>query len=186
MLGHWDVPSSEHHQREGGNAMVWHRRLIAPIGVVLALVTASCGGSTGSATSETFPIKQEVGLPTTIATTTPTTIRTTTTGAPTTTIDPVLGEGRPQFVALAKKLGAVGSDSNLLALGDAACEFAKSGPAALRSYIATVVEPTFATGGAPAAAARRNYVFVLGAAGLKLCPLQLATLQVEVQRLSGN
>jgi ABC-type transport system substrate-binding protein len=165
--------------------MLQRRRLIATTGAVLALATAACGGSSGSSgSSTTVPIKQEVGLPTTIATSTPTTIRTTTTGAPT-TIDPVLGEGRPQFVALAIKLGAFGSDSDLLALGDAACEFAKLGPAALRSYILTVVEPTFARGGAPTVA-RRNYVFVLGAAGIKLCPLQLATLQPEVQRLSGN
>ncbi len=82
--------------------------------------------------------------------------------------------GKATFCSRARLLGAFGSDEQLLALADLACELASSGT--LGSYIDISVSKCHL-------GVQQNYYLVLEAAAAELCPANAETLDAEAQRL---
>lgn len=149
-----------------------NRPLVVVAGIAWVLI-AGCAGSQVSPEQA----GQETAS-TTLATGTPPTAGD---GPNTTTAEQFLEDpevveaGRTQFLDVVHKRETAKSDSELLNLGNAACEQAKRSPEALQEHIQRAVQPTFDASGDPAGA-RDEYVHLLRIAASKLCPLQFETM----------
>lgn len=105
---------------------------------------------------------------------------TTTTLAARATTTTTLEPHQAEFVTWARDAGARSLDTQtVVKFGNTTCELAVQGTSVLYSFWAVQLNNQ-------PALVRSQVLAVMGAAGIKLCPDHLATIQPAIQRLAGN